>query len=63
MSETTIRLDDPDVDLKVTEAAEVLRVELDAAGRTEQPVEVFLDPDKGVCTVRAMPAPPDQQGG
>lgn len=63
MSETTIRLDDPDVDLKVAEAAEVLRIELDAAGQPEQLVEVFLDPDRGVCTVRVMPPPPDQREG
>lgn len=61
VTETTIPMDDPDVDLKVAEAVDGLRAALDEAGDVGHPVEVFLDPDRGVCVVRPTPAPPEPE--
>lgn len=58
MTETTVPMDAPDVDDQVTRAADKLRAALDEAGDEGYPVEVFLDPDRGVCVVRPTPAPP-----
>lgn len=52
---TVVPMDAADVDRQVAEACDRLREKLDAAGQTEQQVDVLADPEAGTYTVRPAP--------